>query len=216
MSETIEYRGRKIEIWNDEDPMNPRTEWDNLGTMVCFHNGYDLGDENHGYDHNDYESWEELYNAIDKQEDALIILPLHLYDHSGIAMKVGSWVGKAHHAEWDSGQVGFIFISKEKVREEYSAKRISSKLANRIATYLEGEVETYTQYLEGSVYGYTTGDDSCGGYYGYDHEKSGLLDEAKSTIDHEIKAEIKERINKVKAFIKNSVPFQYRVLPKLI
>lgn len=42
-----------------------------------------------------------------------------------------------------------------------------------------------------SVYGYQIDEleDSCYGFYGYDHEKSGLLDEAKSVIDHHISSE---------------------------
>lgn len=36
--------GYKLEILNDDCPMSPR-EWDNLGTMVCFHKGYGLGDQ---------------------------------------------------------------------------------------------------------------------------------------------------------------------------
>ena len=35
----------ELKIEQDTDPMNPRTDWDNLGTMVCFHNRYDLGDK---------------------------------------------------------------------------------------------------------------------------------------------------------------------------
>jgi len=38
--------GRRIRatIMYDPEPVNPR-EWDNLGTMVCFHKRYNLGDE---------------------------------------------------------------------------------------------------------------------------------------------------------------------------
>ena len=35
-----EYKGHTIIIEQDEDGMNPRTEWDNLGTMVFFHRNY--------------------------------------------------------------------------------------------------------------------------------------------------------------------------------
>src|ERR1039457_3716938 len=30
------------------DPLNPRKEYDNVGTMVCWHRNYDLGDK-HNY-----------------------------------------------------------------------------------------------------------------------------------------------------------------------
>jgi hypothetical protein len=35
----------RLKIEQDNDPSSPRDEWDNLGTMVCWHNRYTLGDE---------------------------------------------------------------------------------------------------------------------------------------------------------------------------
>ena len=32
-------------IHQDECEINPRKDWDNFGTIVCFHKRYDLGDE---------------------------------------------------------------------------------------------------------------------------------------------------------------------------
>ena len=74
-------------------------------------------------------------------------------------------------------------------------KTITKARKEKLAMYLNGEVETYSYYLNGDVYEYTVKnasgeeieDGSSSGYYGYDHEKSGLLDEAKSTIRCEIK-----------------------------
>ena len=172
--ETKDLGNYRIKIFQDESPESPRTSMDNLGTMVCFHRRYNLGDK-HDYDHNDYSDWEEMKMAIDKNEDALIILPLYLYDHGGITMSTSPF-----SCRWDSGQVGFIYVSKKKVREEYGVKRISPKVAEKALKVLEGEVETYDQYLTGDVYGYrvykvTTCElgeeheeevDACWGYYG--------------------------------------------------
>lgn len=41
--ETIDYRGVRIEILPDPDPCNPRED-ENLGTMICWHRRYKLGD----------------------------------------------------------------------------------------------------------------------------------------------------------------------------
>lgn len=38
--------GIKIEIIQDEDLFDPREEWEHIGTMVCFHRRYKLGDKN--------------------------------------------------------------------------------------------------------------------------------------------------------------------------
>ena len=158
----------KIEIIPDDSPFDPRGD-DNLGTMVCFHGNYNLGDK-HEYRHQDYSGWDEMKRAIIRNENAGVILPLYLYDHSGITMST-----ERFSCPWDSGQIGWIFISKEKMRTEYSYKRVSKKLKARVAGYLRGEVKTYDQYLTDDVYGYritnTETDeevDACWGYYGSD------------------------------------------------
>lgn len=176
----------KIEVIQDIDPMNPRKEFDNLGTMVCFHGRYDLGDK-HDYRSEHYFGWEEMKEDIIKTENVGVILPLFLYDHSGITMNTTGF-----HCPWDSGQVGFIFVSKEKMREEYGYERISKKLKQRVAGYLKGEVETYDQYLTGDTYGYRitnihTDDeiDSCWGFYGDEY----CMMEAESVVNHKMKAD---------------------------
>lgn len=163
-----------VKIEFDPDPPNPRKDYDNLATMVAFHRRYNLGDET-DYKADDYSSWDELEEAITKNEDPAVIQPLFLYDHSGLAMSTGSFRGRAPHAEWDSGQVGFIFISKEKARKEYG--KLTKKNLEDARKVLEGEVETYDQYLGGQIYGYVIEDeneeelDAVWGFYGLDYVK---------------------------------------------
>jgi len=178
--ETFDLRnGRKLVVEYCDFVENPR-EWDNLGTMVCFHRRYDLGDK-HNYNHNDYDSWEEMERAIIKNENVAVILPLYLYDHSGITMNTTGF-----GCDWDSGQVGFIFISKQKALQEYGGKIVTKKLKERLVTYLTNEVETYDQYISGDVYQFEILDengefeDSCGGFYGSDITKNGILDYVSS------------------------------------
>lgn len=104
-----------LSIYFDSCPTNPR-EWDNLGTMVCGHRRYDLGDEqaqNIGL----YNSWDEwLENEIIKPnggEENVVYLPLYLYDHGGITMNTTGF-----SCPWDSGQVGWIYATKDRFREE--------------------------------------------------------------------------------------------------
>ena len=35
---------RILKMEQDDCPLNPREDWDNLGNMICFHNNYSLGD----------------------------------------------------------------------------------------------------------------------------------------------------------------------------
>ena len=112
-------------------------------------------------------NWDELEKEIYKNENPAVCLPLYLYDHSGISMSTGQF-----SCPWDSGQVGFIFISKEKALKEYGGKRVTKKLREKVKTYLQGEVETYDSYLTGECYGYQIFDkngeeiDACWGYLG--------------------------------------------------
>ena len=180
--ETVDHYSHSIEIHQDDDPSNPRED-DNLGTMVCFHNRYNLGDTDHGYNFNNYDSWSELKEAILKDNPKAIILPIYMYDHSGITINTTGFT-----CNWDSGQIGFIFISREKIREEYSVKNISAKRRAKVATYLEGEVETYDKYLRGEIYGFVVKDstgeeiDSCWGYYDKDY----MVEEAKQNTVYAI------------------------------
>lgn len=180
----------RLKIVHDTDPESPR-EWCNLGTMVCWHNRYTLGDEQPRGTALDY-----LLNLasvhmpnIDEDCDKLarlrvakilekhyIMRELYLYDHSGITMRTS-----AFGCPWDSGQVGFIYISREKALKEFGWKVLTAKRRAQLESYLDNEVQTYDDYLTGNVYGYvveeqdnTTGEweetDSCWGFYGEDIE----------------------------------------------
>lgn len=184
--EREEYKNYVIRILVDDNPMNPRED-ENLGTMVCFHKRYILGDK-HDIRSEDFSSWAEIEEHLIKEYDACVILPLYLYDHSGITISCGN--SYPYNDRWDAGQVGFIYISKEKVRKEYSVKHISKELKERVTKYLEGEVKVYDDYLRGDVYGFLVEDeegehiDSCWGYFGYPEGVKDAINEAKSIIDN--------------------------------
>ena len=180
---TLKANGKTLEIYQDECPDSPRN-WDNMGTMICFHGRYDLGDK-HEYKSNHYDSWDEMENDIIENEDVAIILPLYLYDHSGITISTSPF-----GCRWDSGQVGFIIVSRETLRRKYGVIRITKKVIEKATKVLLGEVETYDQYLTGDVYGYKLFNivkcdlghehkeeiDSCWGFYGDNFDENGLFD----------------------------------------
>ena len=110
-----------------------------------------------------------------------VILPLHLYDHSGIAMNTTGF-----HCPWDSGQVGCIYVMLEDIREKFNAARVSKTLREKVARDLRQEVETYDHYLTGNCYGFViekdAGEvDSCQGFP--DDYDAYCLDEAKAAIN---------------------------------
>ena len=188
---------KTLKVVQDSCGDSPRS-WDNVGTMICFHNSYDLGDK-HSYNSDDYSGWEEMQKAILKEEGrGTIILPLYLYDHSGISMRTS-----AFSCRWDSGQVGFIVANKQRVLSEFGGKIVTKKLKEKISTILEVEVETYTQYLEGEVYGFQIVDedddivDSCYGFYGTDFATNGMLDYIDADLLGLSEGEVIELLNKV-------------------
>ena len=194
MKNIIENEKYKLEIFDDLNPCSPR-EFDNLGTMVCFHRRYNLGDKTE-LKSSDFSSWEELENYLYKEEDALIAIPVFMYDHSGL------WINTTGFScPWDSGQIGYIYISKEKVRREYSCKRISKKLKKMIREMLCSEVDLYNDYLSGNVYGFTLTDkenaeeinSSCG-FYGTDYIENGIFDYVSSYFT---KAELEALVWKI-------------------
>lgn len=261
---------KRVRVCHDVDPEDPRW-WDNVGTMVCWHNRYTLGDEQpsgtpEGFvaelatRHDDVLSWlhdihdtfdlgmedvrNELRRVIEnvrlgyltrgflasewamyreaqkvmKDIDARIrstlaehyvMLPLYLYDHSGITMNTGGF-----SCPWDSGQVGFIYVEWEKAVREYGLtdERFPSLAdkVERVNEALRTEVKVYDQYLRGDVYGFEveTGvvvtktwpdgstereidwghGDSCWGFFGDDPMTNGMADH----VDEELHEALRE------------------------
>ena len=211
----------KLIVERDDYPEDPRN-WDNIGTMVCFHSRYDLGDKHHygspaeflldllnnadlggiegaaredileagsgifsgifeevyhfwletkckqdvrdvlDFLKDEYEgfsmvsigwflakenwdlfidciSWlsprdievNELYDLV-RATDKYVILPLYLYDHSGITISTGPF-----SCPWDSGQVGWIKAPKDTFRNAtgYSEDELFSTDTKRTPKY---------------------------------------------------------------------------------
>jgi hypothetical protein len=185
---TFDVDGLTVEIELDFDPESPR-EWDNNGIMLCFHRRYGLGDKT-DLQSSDFENWQEVAEYLEREEKAICIMPLYLYDHSGLRIKVGSFSGilPQGHAEFDSGQVGFIYTTLEQLNKggHNFTENITPEQMNQVQKWLEGEVETYDQYLSGQVYGYCIKNeegeilDSCYGFYEYDY----CVQEAKRQAEY--------------------------------
>lgn len=176
----------ELEIEHDEDPMNPRTEWDNISTMICFHNRYNVGDK-HDYKSSNFDSWDELKEQIESDYKVLHIEPLYMYDHSGITIKTTPFGDR-----FDSGQIGWVFIHEKQL--ELLCGKDFDKSEKNLSSILNGEVKTYDEYLTGEVYKYTiyevetcdkghehrTYVESCGSYY----SEGDCRDEGLSVIEH--------------------------------
>lgn len=129
-----------------------------------------------------------------RAEKSAIILPVYLYDHSGYALSTGPF-----SCPWDSGQIGFTYVKLDKVRHEFSVKRISKKVRQQAIDLLKIELNTYDDFINGRCYGFIVEDEdgdqlnSCWGIYGLDYAieeaTSAAIEEAKSRRDAERIAE---------------------------
>ena len=191
-----------VKVVQDDNPTNPRTEWDNLCTMVCFHRNYNLGDMKHGF------TPESIREYLEENKKTVFYKPLYLYDHSGITISTG-----AFSCPWDSGLVGYIYVERDKFLEAFGYKKMTKKAKESLEALLIGEVKDYDNYLTGNVYGYMVEEEeencveSCWGFNG---ESKYALEEGISAAKAIIRNDIKEHLEKLKVWIKHRVPLDKR------
>ena len=141
--------GMRVTVLVDEYPTNPRECGDNLTTMICHHRNYSLGDVKESKQFEGFTSLKELKQAlVEYYGEMAYIKPLSLYDHSIQTLAIGEPTDM-----WDSGYVGFIFVTKEQARKEYGVKRITKSVIEKIEKLAQSEVEEYNKvWLWGEVY----------------------------------------------------------------
>lgn len=160
---TTDGRKLRLVIEQEQSPEDPRS-WDNLGTMLCCNQYYQLGDCNSNRDtelqlaeicRKYGKSDEEIDEMTFSEEIQFILdqddvcgLPLWIYDHSGISMSTGK------QCSWDSSFVGLIFVEKDFYLAQTCLKD-EEGWKEKAKETLKGEVETYSDFLEGNVYMWT-------------------------------------------------------------
>ena len=144
----------------------------------------------------------ELANALreDPEEEPLgeplIGLSVYVYEHSGVAISTRPWTGRAQHAEWDSGQSGFIYITRKTALDWQGGKRLTKAKLDRVYKSLESIVEEYGKWCNGECYYYTVEDENgdtiddlgCGGYIGHEY----MMEEARSSVKQHHEWRVKE------------------------
>jgi hypothetical protein len=154
--------GYRLEVIRDFDPMNPRTEWDNLGVFSL--KGGDV-------------RWLNERPEIDHEEETAALIHVGYDPYDGSIFEV---VGP-----WHRQHVGTGRITKAAAIEEWTGHTKSETLPEAYVemrvlaiSVLRAELEVYNQFLTGDVYGYSIEDpngehvDSLWGLYGLDYATS--------------------------------------------
>ena len=255
---TVQQPSYRLRIEYDEEPLNPRVDYDNFGHMACWHSRYNLGDQHAFgepvellkqmirdtlsadevidyvkkanlselrliYNRSEHE-WQlqDEYNgqwfteytfppktlkSSDMAKECVmellpfnsleelagrqnVILPLYLYEHSGITMSCD--YAYPYNDRWDAGQVGWIYASYEEIEKEYGA--VNQEALEKAKNLLRGEVQIYDHYLCGECYGYIIEEngketDSLWGFFGdlrdvLEDMKSNAAEEHQHLFDH--------------------------------
>lgn len=184
--DVTEYNGYTITTYYYDTPENPLS-WDAILGTVYTRNG------NYGC-----EDIEDIVGD-DGQLTAEVVeknycLPVYMYKHSGVAVSTAPFADS-----WDSGQIGWIILSKEK-----AAKEFPDNTEEKALETMRNTIKIWGDYLAGDVYGYIITDedgdevDSCWGYYGYEGFKC-ILKEAEDIIQSTVSNRAAEHERLIKA-----------------
>lgn len=139
-------------ITYDECASNPVEHWDLLGTMAVHPNhshwAHEAVDLDIPMGNNPIEHMHNFIKAKGYKQNEVIAYPITKYEHSGISLSLGD----NRICPFDSGIIGFIYASKEKIRKEFKVQRITKDIVEKVAEIFANELETQSTYLNGEVF----------------------------------------------------------------
>lgn len=170
--------GYEIRIVPDYDAENPHESCDNLGTFAVRRG-------NRYFGHLSEVEPEEAEKH--REEETALVLPVYGYVHSGQTISCSPF-----SCPWDSGQIGFIFVTYDRIKEEYGA--VTQETLQLAREVLEVEVKVMASWYEGDFCGYEIvkeGDDEeeiLDSAWGFESEEAALED-AKEIVIHLLQME---------------------------
>ena len=186
---TEQVNGFKIEIWQDDDSLNPFTDWDTAGELTFFDEFGRVWQTN---DKNPYkkDSFIEVWENGDL-DGVLFLVSSDQYHFK-------KWQVSVSDFDENASFNGFIHLSKSTILEEWGDKETEIdgefftpvQMAERYAVSVLGTIE---DWLNGNVYGYEVFDsegekiEACWGYFGDYDEKHGALSEAFQVVEWQFK-----------------------------
>ena len=207
--EEIKYKGCTIKLHYDEGYDSP-DEWGDEGLfLVGYHRDFTVERDNiitkdQAVDIFRIQHGEELLKDADQSVKEILkeyhCFGLEAYIHSGVALSL-SYEGNFPDRRWDVSQLGLVLAGKKEWKKREKARKAA-----------EGLIETWNQYLSGEIYGYETESPSgefihsCWNYY----DKDEMIEDAKGEINYYIKQQMQEHTERLKGYIKSSIPLVYR------
>ena len=230
--ETITYKGYDIEIGYDDFASNPFEEWDCNLPLISTNKDYSDGGIN------DYLSEVLTDNQIIRhQSDLCEVLDIEYFldDKHDKEDKIDFIRDEIRSTSSYSALEKVCELAKVPCLNTVSRGYSQGDWSNLFICYtdefekitgctidsvddkmLQSTADLFGYWAWGDVYCYNVLDkdgdviDSCGGFYGDDHDENGLMDMAKEFIDSEVYHSKLKKIEKLKVFIKNRVPLYKR------
>lgn len=127
-----------------------------------------------------------MADVTDKYGDNVVLIPIYVYDHSGVSFSTGDPIrpgehvrsGREHGDRWDTSMAGFALVTEDNVRTNYYQANEEEWM--QAIERSKSEVETYGQWCNGDVYNARRIDPngevfySCGGFYSIEEAKTHL------------------------------------------
>ncbi len=182
---------RKLEVYQENNPSNPREDEENLGKMYIWNKEYSLGDEKY------YSSYEDLIDDLDFENVELLYTlrvndyrtELIISSYSNLTELVERYVNEKNEEIKEEiknkNPAGVYVVYKSDAKEWFN-----ENLYESIKEQMQEEIKRYNSYVNGRVYYYLLYEneelkDSCGGIYA-DNERE-LKEELKNCLGDEYK-----------------------------
>lgn len=242
---TETYKGIDIDIYYDQDSMNPFKDWDEC--MPLIYKGNQTGEDFSNGEILDYLRNFLSYNQVRRHQTRILELigedleefredyPTDEYDRTEMIKDdiLYSWLddglnnmvefckefGIKHYNStskgYSQGDWADVFICWTPEFEEITGRSYESIEESDF----KGAFDLFTAWAWGDVFYFVVEEtgDSCGGFYGDDFEENGLMENAKSDIDYFLKKKKETKQKRLKELVKNKVPYSNReeILVKL-
>lgn len=161
---------KRVSIYYDDEVCDSPRDWSPFCHMICEHRHYNFGDKHDGaesvlhqlcekYDIDWEGDWENDVDEMSFPEmlkalsEHIVIRPISIYDHSGVTIFWGTSY-PFDCGGWDTSNIGFGYCEESDV--ERAGRNIEKypDWRDQACAIMDGEMETYDQYVRGEVYGY--------------------------------------------------------------